>query len=289
MYRTVVMATAGPAIVGCSLLLDPNRTQCASNSDCVNRGPAFAATVCVDSFCQGSADPTWSCAGDPPSGDPDAGPGPFIASIILLDANQVPLAGVQAQPCSKLDVDCTTPLASPINSDANGLVSFAVPSGFDGYLQLTSSSMTSSPIVPTLYFFNPPIVSNTTSPLEVTVLVPEDLAGIGQEVGVTLLSDRGTVILTALDCQGNPAPGVVFSVSSGDSMTATFYTAQQTPLTDAGAQSTDTTGYAGIANVPAGSTAVTGTLLSNGERLGAISLFVRAGAISYAPWVPLGE
>lgn len=286
MYRTVVIATAGPAIVGCSLLLDSNRTQCASTSDCTNRGPAFTGTVCVDSFCQADtpSDPTWGCAGSPAILNPDAGT-TFVASIVVFDGeSQEPLPGVQATLCAKLDVDCTSPLASPITSDSNGLVSFNVPGGFNGYLELTSST-----IVPTLYFFNPPIVSNTTSPQDVSLLQPADVMGLGEGAGVTLLSDRGIIILTALDCQGNPAPGVDFSVSNGDPMTAVFYAVGMLPQNDAGAPCTGISGYAGLANVPPGLAAVTGTLLATGEKLGTVSLFVRAGSVTYSQWVPLAE
>jgi hypothetical protein len=281
MHRRLAIIASAMSFMGCSVVLDAGRPQCTTNTDCTNRGPAFAGTTCVDSLCQGQTDPVWGCAATPPP--IDAGTGTFHARLtVLAGVTQQPLAGIEAQLCLKLDIDCTAPIASPVFSDANGLVDFVVDAGFDGYVVLTGST-----VAPTLYFFNPPVTANSAAPAQVSLLGPSQVTLFAEQVGATLLANRGIVILTAVDCQGNPAPGVSFTVSTGDAMTAAFYTVGTLPTGKA--QYTDNSGYAGLANVPSGVAAVTGTLASDGRALGTLGLLVRGGAITYTQWVPLGD
>lgn len=280
MRRRLLIITAAAAVAGCSVLFDPNRTQCSTAADCTGRGPAFAGTVCVDSFCQAPADPVWGCAANSAATAADAGR--FQASLRLVDGvTQRPLAGVLAQLCRKLDIACANPLAGSVHSDATGLVAFDVEAGFDGYVLVTDPA-----VAPTLYFFNPPVAADVGPTLVALVSAPS-MTLFAQQIGAALLPDRGTVILTGQDCQGDPAAGVTFAASTGDAMTVPFYFVGMLPT--ARAPSTDRSGLGGLANVPSGVATVSGTLATQGLRLGTLSLLVRPGAITYTQWVPVAN
>lgn len=55
----VVLVVSG---VGCSLVVDPTREQCATDFDCRARGVAFEEAVCVDDVCQVGG-PSWGRLG----------------------------------------------------------------------------------------------------------------------------------------------------------------------------------------------------------------------------------
>jgi hypothetical protein len=142
-----LVASFGSA--GCSLTVDADRVQCSKDADCAARGSAFAESVCVASVCE-AADPRWACLGaaNPPAADD----GPFTVTMHVRDLlNQSPVADVQADVCSKVDVACSNPLFTT-PSDADGLVTLSVDAAFSGFVAFTSSQT-----VPTRYFFNPPI------------------------------------------------------------------------------------------------------------------------------------
>lgn len=277
-FFVVTTLALGEVSTSCNLVLDADRPQCSIDAECAARGAAFAGTACVDSFCQTPVDPKWGCRTKPMSADQESGP--FQTSLVIVDAvSQTPLAGVGAELCRKLDVDCSAPLSDTVVSDEHGMVSFTVDRGFDGYVALTAPGISS-----TLYFFNPPVTGATVTKT-VSLSSPGMMLLFAQEIGVQLAADRGTVIISAVDCEGKAAQGVSYSTTAGDGTTVAFYTVGQLPTTKT--DSTDQSGFGGLINVPAGVVTVTGTLVADGSRIGTLGLLARRGTMTYTVMVPL--
>lgn len=275
--RVAIALAISIAECGCSLTIDADRQQCVTDGDCRAHGTALELSVCKKSICV--PDPTWACATDT---DPtsDVGKGPFVVTLPVVDAlSQLPMAGVTANVMRKIDVAGTTPLGAPAVSDASGRIQLTVEGGFDGYLTLTHPD-----IAPSLYFFNPPVTKSgevTTIRLTTSATV----AALFQSVGRTFDPTRGVVILTAEDCKASGLADVSFVVSGLDDV-ANFYSVDGLPTTTTTA--TDSSGYGGLLNVPAGTTAIRADHAKRGT-IGQLSLFVRAGTLSYSRMVPRAD
>lgn len=269
------LAAALACLLGCSVVVDADRKQCRTDADCTARGPAFADSVCKESFCE-AADPRWSCLGSPLA--PAAGPGPFDVTMHVQDLlTQQPLSGVDANVCTKVDVECSSPRFST-KSDAAGLVALSINAAFSGFVALTSDE-----IVPTRYFFNPPINADR----EIAALSlsrPVARAALLGQLGA--MPERGDILLTATDCQGAPAEGVKFALTPSSDDAIQYYLVNGLPSPASG--STDSTGYGGFANVIPGTWTVTGQL-ADGRALPPLSLTVAATTITWSRMVPEGQ
>jgi len=214
---------------GCSLTLDADRVQCSSDADCAARGPAFAESVCVASVCE-PADPRWACLGaaNPAAGDD----GPFAVTMHVRDLlNQSPVADVQADVCSKVDVACSNPRFTTL-SDADGRVTLSVDAAFSGFVAFTSSET-----VPTRYFFNPPINDDQeVAPLSLSQ--PAARGALLQQLGAS--PEQGDILLTASDCTGAPAADVTFELTPQSESAVGYYLLNGLPSPNATA--TDLTG-----------------------------------------------
>ena len=74
-----------------------------------------------------------------------------------------------------------------------------------------------------------------------------------ESVGATVDMSAGTIVVNSLDCADHSAPGVMFSTTSSDPATHTYYGLSNATMLTA----TDTTGIAAIAPIPAGVVDVT--------------------------------
>jgi hypothetical protein len=261
----------------CSLAVNADRVQCQTKADCVSRGGDFENASCIDSVCQ--ADPTWKCLAAPAM-LPQQSP-PFRIAVTLRDlVTQMPFANGQVKLCRKLDVDCTAPVSTAVG-DGNGEATFSVDMvDFAGYLTVQASG-----IVPTLYFFNPPV--DRDQAVSVSLASPAAYAGLLLQLGRQPLSGHGSIVISSADCTGAPAAGVTYTTASGDGATSSFYTVGGLPTVSATA--TDAQGYGGLINVPAGAATVATSLTSPRTNLGTISLLVQDGAITYSRVVPLAD
>jgi hypothetical protein len=88
----------------------------------------------------------------------------------------------------------------------------------------------------------------------------------------------------ARSCLGETAEGVGFSSLEGDATTVAFYMIKGIPSTKQPA--TDTSGWGGLLNLPPGSVTLTGRLAATGQELGTLSVFARAGELTYTAVVP---
>jgi len=262
-------------LAGCSLIVDANRPQCSQDSDCTNRGPEFAGSVCSAGLC--GPDPHWSCGTLTPSAVPA-----YKLTMHLQDAvdSKISLPGVRAQLCRKLDVDCANPIGATVTSDGDGWLGMQVEAGFDGYVQLTDTK-----IAPSLYFLTPPKSGDLELPMVPLASPPSARQIVVAASGKSWLPDRGIVLVNAFDCQNQTAGGITFSLAgTSDASAAIFYLVNNFPTTDGTA--TDATGYGGLVNVPAGVATIAATLGPGGRKVSTTTVLIRPGYVSYSSVTP---
>jgi hypothetical protein len=270
LLASIVLLIAG----GCSVWADPDRLQCSTNDDCTRRGGQFANTICIANMCQ--APGPWSCL-DHVSW-PQAGPNNVTATLVLVDLVTLqPMVGLTARLCHKLDSGCDAPVRTDLVSDGSGRMSVSVPSGFDGYVQSTSTE-----VMPFLYFFNPPVTADREVPA-VPVLQAGALPMFANLAGADLIADRGHFLARAYNCLGKTAEGIHVSSPDGDDATVPFYMIKGVPSVKVGA--TDSSGNGGLLNLRAGTATLTGQL-DNGASMGLLSAMIRPGTITYTALVP---
>jgi hypothetical protein len=274
-----LLATAAASVTACSVLIDSNREQCATDGDCQRRGGVFARSLCSESVCV--TDPKWGCIGSVVWPSPPPVPSPDKVTVKMSLSNlltEMVVAGAAARVCGKLDPTCDLPIQSDILSDDNGVLNIELSKFFDGYLEIKYANMVS-----TMYFFNPPVDADRVIPF--IPLVPFDaLARFGDQLKMQPLADRGTVIGLSYDCQGNGADGVQLFSDQADEFTAPFYMASGFPSLEA--TQTDKSGQGGIANVPLGPRLISGRRADTGELFGTVSIQTRAIWITYTSMLP---
>ena len=243
----------------------------------------------------------WGCLGNVVSPAPGQNDVNVIVPLVDLSTQKpVTAADVFARICAKIDVSCSNPLTSGdagviLSPDANGLLHLTLPNGFDGYVPIDpivpdggapSDAGDAGPpnvFVPSLVFFNPPIVTDATYTTIVMVRTSE-LGGIAQIEGTTIDPSLGAVFMETVDCSVHPAAGVSVSLDSTGTTTQGFYFKGGLPALNA--PSTDVTGYAGFVNVPLGSRTVTGDVAATKQKIGTATVFTRQSTISYTVMAP---
>jgi hypothetical protein len=164
---------------------------------------------------QGSPGPgrEWGCVSQP------AAPRDLVTSpvgadrlvqsvqILSLVSEQV-IPDISVRACSQRDIECTAPLTENLSLDAEGWVDLPLYEGFDGFLEITGETVMS-----TALFYADPLtlgteVDRTALGLVETALLP----ALSGATGTQQDPEFGLVVLRAFDCQGEPAPGVTFSI-----------------------------------------------------------------------------
>jgi hypothetical protein len=214
----------------------------------------------------------WSCIGPlrPASTvtRPTANAARLVQSLQLLSlaSGAVPL-GVSVRACAQRDVDCANPVTPSVPVDAQGWVDMPLYDGFDGYLEITGPTITS-----TMLFYQDALSTESrrdTTPLGLVekALLPMLTAAIGTQQDTA----RGIVYLRAFDCKGDPALGVKYSV---DKPAVPFYFVAGLP--SSAVVETEGSGLGGFLNVAEGITVVS-MRLSSAEKEIALpkSLLVR--------------
>lgn len=263
-----------PLQLGCTSIVESDRVQCSTTADCTRRGGAFASSVCEAQICKTPS--PWSCLGNV------TWPLGTAASVtVTLNMTDIittqPVAGVAARICRKLDTSCAEPLQTDLISDTTGRIAIVVPQGFDGYVELAApGAMRGS------YFFYPPLTSDREIP-SVPILQAAALNTFATLAGATPMTDRGHVMVRAYNCLGQTAEGVHFSSPESDDTTAPFYMIKGIPSTKQ--TQTDNTGQGGLLNLRPGSVTLVGKL-SDSRETGKLSVFTRAGELTYTAVVP---
>jgi hypothetical protein len=235
--------------------------------------------MCENAVCV--ADPKWSCVGSVVWPTPPILPSPERVTAKLYFSNLLTkgvVPGTKARVCGKLDPTCASPLQVDVAGDDQGLLTVELEKFFDGYLEISAPSM-----VPTLYFFNPPMDADRVVPY-IPLVPPESLTQFGEQLKMLPRLDRGTVIGLSYDCQGIGAEGIELSTDAADEYTAAFYMAAGFPSLEA--TKTDKSGQAGIANAMTGPRLVSARLAETGQLIGTVNVQVRAIQITYTSMLP---
>jgi hypothetical protein len=229
------------------------------------------------------------------------------------------IPAVSARLCDKLDVACLAPRSSVVMSDANGLVTFDVPTPqgrpFDGYVEFIPPfalctdpaafgaaagllcqlvAATCDPMNPTegcavpvfspvLWFFNPPMVVDLPEPILLQLYPAAQLPPLIQAAGAQLDPTTASVFLTAWDCDGNPAPGVTLTVPEHEEAVQPLY--YNSGVIRAGLAETDSSGIGGFIKVPPGFVNVSG-VNEDGEPVGIVGVQARLPFVTYTVLVP---
>jgi hypothetical protein len=229
----------------------------------------------------------------------------------------LPPSGLTARLCARLDPNCDNPIPSAISYDG-GVFDFLVPTGnlgFDGYLAIVAPSAPCTdaevfgqaspslcallpgcdpalpdarcamPIyLPSLEFFNPPIVADAElAPLTLASIATS--AAIGQASGAMYdPTTTGSLLVTALDCDGVPAEGVTFAMDDPQGAVSQLIYLENNFLNEA-RQETDVTGIAIFTGVPAGFVNLAAQN-SAGVRIGSVGAHVAASSNSFTTLVP---
>jgi hypothetical protein len=308
LHRLAFLAVGAAGIAGivtsCSLVLDTGPEQCTVDQDCLGRGAKFAGTRCVNKVCVAADsgldtgadapaadsgtpdayDPKWGCLG---SVKPPTFPNPKVnVSVPLVDLNtKKPVITIDARPCGKTDVTCASPLGPTVQPNAQGILSFVLDAGFDGYVELKSTNIDGGlpAHLPSLVFFNPPLSVDTIY-IPIPLISPAALGGLAAQFGNAIDPTLGAPFAEVMDCQGKAADGVGVALDQVDSGTRTFYFVNGLP-TESTTQ-TDLTGYSGFINAPTGVRTITGTVKATGKRVGTISVLVRPSTLTYTVLPP---
>jgi len=266
------------AASGCSLYVDANRVQCKTDTDCSERGSAFAGSTCRDSLCQPVIDETWTCL-DQPASDESSSTTVHVNLNVVDLLSEKPLSGLSLTLCSKLDANCSFPIAQYTSNDG-GQIDVAMPAGFDGYLQAGGSG-----IYPALIF--PPNTSKQRAPSTLPIVPASFFGTMFLGIGVTSIGDDRSVILTtALDCLGRPAPGMILNSQPTDDNTVPYVL--QGGLPSSTAPTTDDTGSGGFVNIKAGSAVITSTIASSNRLAGTVAVQTRPGYLTMVLVMPSG-
>jgi hypothetical protein len=175
-----------------------------------------------------------------------------------------PLQGLTIFKCATIDSGCTTPLATflPPDGRTDRDVPVQLEAGFTGFLNIVSSSGigmlpngmldTTNAYVPEAYYFGNTIYGNRTVKTIIQVLRQPILSQVAKNIGVQLDFTQALLVLRVLDCAGNPAAGVKFSIDKPGVPYTLIQGLPQLPADPADFVPTDANGQAGFANVPPG-------------------------------------
>jgi hypothetical protein len=208
----------------------------------------------------------------------------FISNCTL------PVEGLHARVCDKLDVGCLSPREVDIVDDG-GLVEFPVPTGargFDGYLEVSTglarcydtgvfgaaatgvlcqfvpecdraapTDACNVPIYsPVLWFFNPPVFADVETPIPLQLYPSASLPLVLDAAGGSIIPGTGSVFMTVIDCDGKPASGISLEIAEhADVADALYFDSGVLSNT---ATQTDASGVGGFIHIPPGFVEITG-------------------------------
>lgn len=194
----------------------------------------------------------------------------------------------------------------------------ALGTGFDGYLQITSSSAPCTdetsfgaagpalcatapgcappapdescniPLYMTaLLFFNPPIRADVETARVLPLVPTSSVLPLAEAAGTSLSLSGGSAFIAAVDCDGRPASGV--QLSTEQAVAAVMYL--EGGVISTSAQETGESGLVGLVGMPAGFASVYGTIADpNGSRerveIGEVGLRIAPFTMSYARLAP---
>lgn len=288
---------AGVVVTACSLIVDTESQQCASEAECAGRAASLGLTTCADGVCVAPAhsvdasqedatpvDPKWGCLGSVkfPIRDPQE---TVLFRLRFVDGiTEAGVPGLLPRACLPLDLNCTAPVSeAEVASDADGYVNIRVPKAFDGYLEIPAPASFPT-MVPEIVWVSPPPVESDPPNKEISAAVAVHLVGLAdltflaQLIGAKVDPKLASLLVVTHDCSGNNAGGVRLTSSSKDEGTVPFYFVNGSPSTAVDRTAGDGSPVGGFINHPPGLTTVSLTLVE-GEvrRVGSVSVLLRSG------------
>ncbi|MEM6989114.1 MAG: hypothetical protein AAF721_01410 [Myxococcota bacterium] len=218
----------------------------------------------------------WHCLGavEPPGFEP--GQASVTFTVVDFPAGTL-VADAAITVCRVDDVACDAP-ASMGSADADGEIEVAVPTDVPTYYEVEGTD-----VVPSI-FFRRGIAPADPSEVELGALAPMTLGAFVSLTGAEQDPARGSLVLTARDCDEELAQGVEFEVGTADE--ASTYAYLEGMLPSAKATQTDASGRAGVLNLPEGPVEVTARLAATGDVIGVREIFIRPGELSLIGVIP---
>jgi hypothetical protein len=229
---------------------------------------------------------------------------------------EFPVTGLTVRVCDKLDVGCNNPRVDNVR-DTGGLIEVDVPTGprgFDGYLQVSTTLAPcfdtsafgnaagflcqlvpecnpAAPTVacdvpvyfPVMWFFNPPLVADQQEPIPLQLYPSVALPLILDAAGGEFAPGTGSVFMTVIDCDGNPAPGVTLEIAEHEDQAYPLYF--DSGVISNTAHQTDPSGVGGFIRIPPGFVEVTG-VSNEGAPLGKVGVQTNATFVTYTVLAP---
>jgi hypothetical protein len=179
--------------------------------------------------------------------------------------------------CTKNDPECTSPLAQK-TTDAKGQATFSIPTdpgGYGVYFEFTGDK-----VAPTigLYGHTDQTFFFGLKELPLAVFSQSTFNLFLAAGGVKADPDRGTASFGMEDCDGTRVAGLTPSASTADANSTTLYLKGSLPTKNATA--TDTSGLAGIVNLPLGPVELSGKIATTGQEYGKIKTYIRKGFVT---------
>jgi hypothetical protein len=235
----------------------------------------------------------------------------FISNCTL------PVTGLSARLCDKLDIGCINPRVDGIR-DTNGLIEVEVPTGprgFDGYLQVFTTvapcfdtevfgsaaegllcqlapecdqaAPTAACNVPTyspaMWFFNPPVVADLEQPISLQLYPTAALPLVLDAAGGELVPGTGSVFMTVVDCDGQPAAGITLEIAEYEDVADPLYF--DSGVISNTASQTDAAGIGGFIRIPPGFVEITG-VDSDGIPMSKVGVQASAGFVTLTVLAP---
>jgi hypothetical protein len=223
---------------------------CTASTFCVLSTPGVLTGNCIG--------PDYECLGNVPT--PPVPTATYFTIIQpYLDGSSgtaIPAVGLTVNACSTTDAPCASPVAGGM-TNPSGDATLSVPSGFDGYFDVTGPSGDGGSIVETLVFASEPVLAGgfvaPTTVLTAAAL-QQSVAALG-----TLDPTRAQLIVNDQACRSTPAFGASLAVSSADGATKVGYVGASGIDTGASTFPVNDEALAYVVNVPGATTTLTTT------------------------------
>jgi hypothetical protein len=286
MTRLFLPLSLAALAAGCSVLINVDGKQCATDLDCAPFRSSAAALACRQSVCVDITAELGAAGAGGRSGAPNDDPlvckareastAPTVKYSFAPIFAQAPTEPkpFSIKACQQLDLICEHPVFGPIDVNAGEPQDFEVAPGFNGYFEITNPDTLGG-----LLFMGRPVVVDTIG-WNVTMPTPEVVAQLAFATGEQVDPELGLILSVAGGGDPRALAGVTFMNTKGG---LGYYFVNSLP--DTGLSKTGPQGAAGYANVPI-TTAILSGIHASGKALGPVSVRVKPHWISFAEIFP---
>jgi hypothetical protein len=314
--RSAILAIPLFATQACQFLVPTDTKQCSLDSDCAAHAPytACAANVCVVPDASTNDAPLsdagtdaeiadaytpFPCVNDPPIELDLSRRLSYTRQFEDVSATAL-MTQISVKVCGSTDIECNSPqwndaggtAVKSLQPDAQGMITFDLPYGFNGVLEVTDLVPNSGVVTPALLQVSPPLRESRggagqpyvppalmVSPFRFEVMAGQTFPEIGVDD-----PEVAHLFFRAYDCDTNPVAEIGVTADKGTAKTRTFYFDDTVPKPNATA--TDKTGKGGMINVPPGALTLTGTYRTTGKKFGEVVVLLRKRFITYVTLTP---